>query len=198
MGGDRRQRGIAEPARRRGALQAMARKLKVFRTAAGFNDAYVAAPSQKAALAAWGASGNLFAQGTAEEVTDEALMAAPLSKPGEIVLISRGGLAEQLKALGPRKTKNSAKPGNAAPEPAPSRKRSKPPSRASLDKAEADLEEATSRHAAALAALEAERESLDRKIETLRAQQAKEAEKLQRRERDARENYREALARWSG
>ena len=131
-------------------------------------------------------------------MTDEALMAAPLSKPGEIVMISRGGLAEQLKALGPRKTKNSAKSAKAAPEPAPTRKRSKPPSRASLDKAEADLEEATSRHAAALAALEAERESLDRKIETLRAQQAKEAEKLQRRERDARENYREALARWSG
>ncbi len=33
----------------------MARKLKVFRTPAGFHDAYVAAPSRKAALAAWGA-----------------------------------------------------------------------------------------------------------------------------------------------
>ena len=45
-------------------------KLKVFRTPTGFHDAYVAAPSRKAALAAWGAEADLFARGTAEEVTD--------------------------------------------------------------------------------------------------------------------------------
>ena len=37
-------------------------KLKVFRTPIGFHDAYVAAPSQKAALEAWGADSNIFAQ----------------------------------------------------------------------------------------------------------------------------------------
>jgi hypothetical protein len=42
---------------------AMARKLKVFCTAIGFHDAYVAAPSMKAALEAWGADVSLFAAG---------------------------------------------------------------------------------------------------------------------------------------
>ena len=53
-------------------------KLKVFRTPIGFHDAYVAAPSQKAALEAWGADGNLFAQGIAEQVTDPDVMEEPL------------------------------------------------------------------------------------------------------------------------
>ena len=48
-------------------------KLKVFRTPIGFHDAYVAAPSQKAALEAWGSDSNLFAAGAAELVTDAAL-----------------------------------------------------------------------------------------------------------------------------
>ena len=48
----------------------MARALKVYRTPIGFHDAYVAAPSQKAALAAWGADANLFARGSAEQVTE--------------------------------------------------------------------------------------------------------------------------------
>lgn len=34
------------------------RKLKVYRTPIGFHDAYVAAPSQKAALEAWGVETN--------------------------------------------------------------------------------------------------------------------------------------------
>ena len=35
-------------------------KLKVYSTPIGFHDALVAAPSQKAALEAWGAGTNLF------------------------------------------------------------------------------------------------------------------------------------------
>lgn len=46
-----------------------ARKLKVFRTSIGFHDAYVSAPSRKAALEAWGAGKDLFAIGSAELVT---------------------------------------------------------------------------------------------------------------------------------
>ncbi len=60
-------------------------KLKVFRTPIGFHDAYVAAPSQKAALEAWGADGNLFAQGIAEQVTDPELMEEPLASPGKVL-----------------------------------------------------------------------------------------------------------------
>ncbi|MEG3175726.1 hypothetical protein U1872_05755 [Sphingomonas sp. RB3P16] len=77
----------------------MGRKLKVFVVPAGFSDAYVAAPSRKAALAAWGSEHDLFARGVAQEVTDAALMAEPLAKPGEVVKRSRGTTAEQIAAL---------------------------------------------------------------------------------------------------
>ncbi len=61
----------------------MPRKLKVFRAAIGFDDAYVAAPSRKAALAAWGSDADLFARGMADEVTDPELTAAPLARAGQ-------------------------------------------------------------------------------------------------------------------
>lgn len=79
-------------------------KLKVFRTPIGFHDAYVAAPSQKAALEAWGSDADLFARGSAEEVTDPELMKAPLESPGTIVKVLRGTKAEQLAALKKKRT----------------------------------------------------------------------------------------------
>ncbi|RZM24604.1 MAG: hypothetical protein EOP67_46290 [Sphingomonas sp.] len=78
---------------------ARAGKLKVYRTAAGFHDAYVAAPSQKAALAAWGSEHDLFARGIAELVTDADLAAEPLASPGVVIKRSRGTTAEQIAAL---------------------------------------------------------------------------------------------------
>ena len=78
---------------------ATARKLKVYRTPIGFHDAYVAAPSQKAALKAWGSDANLFARGVAEQVTDPALMKEALAKPGTIIRTLRGTAKEQLAAL---------------------------------------------------------------------------------------------------
>src|SRR6188768_484047 len=96
---------------------AMPRKLKVFRTSTGFHDAYVAAPSRKAALAAWGAEADLFARGVAEEVTDPQLAKAALERPGEVIRLSRGDLAAQLKALGPRKKAGKVAPKEAAKPP---------------------------------------------------------------------------------
>ena len=74
-------------------------RLKVYRTPIGFHDAYVAAPSQKAALEAWGSDTNLFARGSAEEVTEPELMAAPLDNPGQVIKVLRGTEAEQIAAL---------------------------------------------------------------------------------------------------
>ena len=54
----------------------MARALKVFRTPIGFHDAYVAAPSQKAALEAWGVRQDLFKEGQAAVADDPAAQAA--------------------------------------------------------------------------------------------------------------------------
>lgn len=74
-------------------------KLKVFRTPTGFHDAYVAAPSQKAALKAWGTEHDLFARGIAEKVDNPELMREPLSQPGVIIRRLRGTMSEQIAAL---------------------------------------------------------------------------------------------------
>ena len=56
-------------------------KLKVFQAQFGFFDSVVAAPSQAAALRAWGIHQNLFASGEAKAVEDEAAVAAALAHP---------------------------------------------------------------------------------------------------------------------
>ena len=87
----------------------MPKKLKVYRTPIGFHDAYVAAPSQQAALEAWGSDNNLFARGLAEIVTDPALTKEPLARPGEVVKRLRGSAAEQIAALPPNSGAVSSK-----------------------------------------------------------------------------------------
>jgi hypothetical protein len=72
----------------------MAPKLKVFRTHLGFYDVIVAAPSQKAALEAWGAGSNLFVHGFASVVADPALTEAALRKPGVVLKRQFGSQGE--------------------------------------------------------------------------------------------------------
>lgn len=167
----------------------MPRKLKVFRTPTGFHDAYVAAPSRKAALAAWGSDADLFARGVAEEVSDPKLMAEPLARPGEVIRLSRGDLPAQLKALGPRKRSAAAakEPARTAPK-----KRSKPPpSREKVRLAEAALADAIRRH-------DRESRAMEAQLAALRARQDKEAKRLTRARDKARATYRAALAEWGG
>jgi hypothetical protein len=57
------------------------RKLKVFQAQFGFFDTVVAAPSQAAALRAWGTHQNLFASGDARVTTDKAAVKAALEHP---------------------------------------------------------------------------------------------------------------------
>ncbi|MDP3173669.1 MAG: hypothetical protein Q8M88_04465 [Phenylobacterium sp.] len=57
------------------------RKLKVFQAQFGFYDTVVAAPSQAAALRAWGTRQNLFASGEAKITTDEGAIAAATAHP---------------------------------------------------------------------------------------------------------------------
>ena len=176
----------------------MPRKLKVFRTPIGFHDAYVAAPTKKAALEAWGTDANLLARGTAEEVTDPKLTAAPLERPGQVIRVSRGDLSAQLKALGPRK--KSAAKGRVEVKPEPKRpaRRKPPPTRDKVDAAEAALDQARKRHSKEAAALEKKRDAIERELETLRAAQEKETARLERARDKAREAYREALDKWEG
>lgn len=173
----------------------MARRLKVFRTAAGFNDAYVAAPSRKAALAAWGSDADLFARGVAEEVTDPALMEAPLAAPGEVVKRSRGSAAEQFAALPPDAPKATRKaparkPASAKPAPKPSRD--------ALDRAEGALEKADADHRAAQRALAERQAALDREKKALARDWAAERDALEQARADADAAYAAALERWRG
>ena len=57
------------------------RKLKVFQAQIGFYDTVVAAPSQAAALRAWGTHQNLFASGEARITTDDVTVAAATVHP---------------------------------------------------------------------------------------------------------------------
>ncbi|MBA2935946.1 hypothetical protein HZF05_17845 [Sphingomonas sp. CGMCC 1.13654] len=95
-------------------------KLKVYRTTIGFHDAYVAAPSQKAALKAWGVDVDLFARGVAEAVDDEKLSEAPLKDPGTVVRVPRGSSEEHMAALPkakPARRKAAPTPDDEGPPP---------------------------------------------------------------------------------
>ena len=85
-------------------------RLKLFKTVIGFHDAYVAAPSQKAALAAWGASTDLFSAGLAERVDDAAVCEAAFAEAGSVITAKRGTKGEWSKRAGPK----AAAPGKAA------------------------------------------------------------------------------------
>jgi hypothetical protein len=179
--------------------------LKVYRTPIGFHDAYVAAPSKKAALRAWGSEKDLFARGSAELVTDAELSKAPLAEPGVVIKRSRGTAAEQIAALPPDKPRQArvadveeapTKAKKAAAKPA-----SKPkprPDRAALDDADAAIAVAGKRHDKArqeidarIAELQADREAL------VRAQRAEKSTLEDTRDRLA-DDYDAAMRDWRG
>jgi hypothetical protein len=130
------------------------RKLKVFQAQFGFYDTVVAAPSQTAALRAWGTRQNLFASGEAKVATDEAAIAAATAHPetplrravgsGAAFVLEPTGLPEVPAA--PKKT--AAKRASKAKPSAPPRP---PPDRSRLDAAEKalrDLDEGRKREEA--------------------------------------------------
>ncbi len=172
---------------------ARAPKLKVFRMAVGFHDAYVAAPSQKAAAQAWGADPSVFARGEAETVTDPELMAEPLSRPGEVVKRLRGTAAEQIAALGEAQEAAPKRPGarpKAATKPKPR------PSRASVDEAEQAVAEAAARHREEIKALAEREAALAREREALERRQRDEQQRMEARLEKAEAAYRQALRKW--
>jgi hypothetical protein len=157
-------------------------KLKVFKTPIGFHDAYVAAPSRKAALEAWGAGTDLFSAGIAEEVTAKSKGSkAALAKPGDVVRVGRRGGEDEV-----RPSTRSGRMKEA---------RKSKPSRAALDKAEAALAELDRRQAAERAALAKEEEKLARKRRALEERQSKERDKAEARREAAEKRDREALGR---
>ncbi|NIJ06872.1 hypothetical protein FHS31_000454 [Sphingomonas vulcanisoli] len=167
------------------------KKLKVYRTAIGFHDAYVAAPSKKAALAAWGTTKDLFARHAAELVEDAALTAEPLAHPGEVIKRARGTAAEQLAAL-----PDKAQPRKTSPKPVPARKASPRPSRANVDRAEQALADAEQRHETEMAVLRREEKALAKRRRKIADAHQAESRKLQGKIDAARDDYETAIARW--
>ncbi len=173
---------------------ARAARLKVYRTSAGFDDAYVAAPSQAAALNAWGARGDLFAIGEAEVVTDEALTAEPLACPGEVVRRPRGDMAAMLAATPKPKAVNEAaengdkRKGRTDAPPPP--ELPPPPDRSDLDEAETALAHARDRLSHDLDALARERAELDRQEQRTRRDGEAELKRLERRRSEAERTFR--------
>ncbi|MEG3170236.1 hypothetical protein U1737_18780 [Sphingomonas sp. LB3N6] len=182
---------------------ARAQKLKVYRTVAGFNDAYVAAPSQKAALEAWGSERDLFARGIAELVTDPALTAEPLASPGVVVKHSRGTTAEQIKAMPapePRTTHRgdsdyteaSEQPRKPKPAPKPKPK----PSSAKLEAAETALEAVSADYNRRMKALADREAKLARERLDLEKQEHDEVGAAEAAVTEARQAYDGALRQW--
>jgi hypothetical protein len=171
---------------------ARAPKLKVFRMAVGFHDAFVAAPSQKAAAEAWGSDASVFSRGEAELVTDPKLTEEPLANPGKVIKRLRGTAEEQIAALGPDEAPKPAKPSKAVPKPKPR------PSRSALEEAEREMEQAKSRFAEARADLAAREAELERERKALEAKQRADTERLEARLEKAQAAYDEAMKRWRG
>lgn len=171
-------------------------KLKVFRTPIGFHDAYVSAPSQKAALEAWGASTNLFTAGTAELVTDAKLTREPLAHPGQVLKKPRGSAKEHFAALG--KSPHAARASREPLSPAKARGARRKPSRAALDRAEAAVAALEKRQAAERGALEREWQALNNRREAMEEKQRVAIEKAMAKRDAAEARYREALADWEG
>lgn len=173
----------------------MARKLKVYRTPIGFHDAYVAAPSQKAALQAWGTDTDLFARGVAEQVTDAALMEEPLAHPGKVIRKTRGSVDDHMAAL-PATPKQ---PPDATDAPPAKTRRTKPkrrPSRSKLDQAEQAIDEAEQRYDAARRDLAAREAALRKERQALDNDRNRERERLETARADQERHYREAMAAW--
>lgn len=175
------------------------RKLKVFRTSIGFHDAYVAAPSRKAALEAWGAATDLFAIGSAEQVTDPKLMKAALARPGEVLKLSRGTADQHLKAARKERKpqKIDGREKTASSQSSTSRRSPPPrPSRTQLDKAEKALEQFEGVVDEQLGALHQREVAMARERAALEGRLDSERARLRERVDKARRRHEDALARW--
>lgn len=172
------------------------RQAQVYRAAMGFHDVYVAAPSRKAALEAWGSEHDLFSRGIAEVVIDPELTERPLAQPGVVVKRLRGSAAEQIAAL-PSDTSPTKAVSRSAPKP-PKHKATPPPSRSEVEKAEQALAAAEARHSSAAEALGYEEAQLQRKRRDLEKAQAAEIQKLRRSLERVNALYDKAVRNWRG
>src|SRR5579875_750853 len=140
----------------------MAPRLKVYQARMGFFDSAVAAPSQKAALEAWGTRQDLFNEGLASVTQDTQAVAAALANPGVVVQRPVGSSG----AFEPAATASAlpkVPPAPSKPKPAKGAVASKPPpDRSELTAAERALAKLQHEQDAASTELEARRTELQK------------------------------------
>lgn len=181
------------------------KRLKVYRAAAGFDDAFVASSSKKAALLAWGTTKDLFARGAAELVDPADAPKDVFDTPGKVILRSRGSLADQLKAAGPgRLPRTNGASRDNAPEKEVKRvtkklrKKKKPaPSRAALEASEAELADFTLHREQDLAAIEKQISELETRKRTVLEDTQAAMLKLKAKGERQSDRYHAALTKWA-
>jgi hypothetical protein len=173
------------------AAKAKSQRLKVYMTQIGFHNWLVAAPSQKAALAAWDVKENLFAMGSARVVTDKDCIELAMTTPGVPVPVDTGHDLAKVTRVVRLDEHRRRKPAHRA-EKAPARKpaaRRRKPDRTKLDRAEDALQEFQKRAVRERAALLRARKALDLKAEELEEDLEAEQERLETALEQARERY---------
>lgn len=179
---------------------ARAAKLKVYCTSIGFYDALVAAPSQKAALKAWGTTTDLFGAGRASVIDDPDLQAEALANPGEVIKRPRGGDPEKLiAAMEEEERAERSRPAPKARRPAPTAANDRmpipepPPDRSALAAAEKVLNDAKSELDGKLDEVAADREALERREAKIKADGERRIVELKATRDLARDEYERAV-----
>ena len=148
-----------------------ASRLKVFQAQFGFYDSVVAAPSQPAALRAWGTHQNLFADGQARVTTDTAAVEAALAHP-EVPLRRPLGSTGAFEVEPTALPTVPDMPKRKSPQPkrdAKLKERPKPlPDRSSLDAAERALADLDAGRKAEESAFKQRQDDLDAEIAAAR------------------------------
>ena len=157
----------------------MARKLKVFCYSDGFHSWTVATTSRAKALEAWGVKRDLFKDGSAREIDVGPDRAAALAAPGE--LIERGLSVDVGKVEKTKAPKAKTRPVTAKAD---------AKARARVKALEAELEALDEAQAEEMAALEAEREALERRATDLAKRQRRARDDLKAKLKAARAKLR--------
>ncbi|AYV48568.1 hypothetical protein CFHF_19895 [Caulobacter flavus] len=171
-------------------------RLKVFGAQFGFHDTIVAAPSQKAALEAWGIRQNLFAEGSAKIIDDPDAVAAALAHPEVPLRRAVGskdpfslepGLPDVPDAPKPKKADLKLVPKAKARQP-----ERPPPNRAELSAAEKALAAINQQRIDEEAQFQARREALEREETASRQRWSRDRKAAEAALDKARRAYREA------
>ena len=163
------------------------RQLKVFQAQLGFFETVVAAPSQAAALRAWGVHQNLFADGQARVTDDPQAIQAALAHPQ--VPLKRAVGSKDPFALEPVSLPRMPDPPKQAKAAAPPRP---PADRSALDTAEEALRGLDDDRRAEEATFRQRQDALDADRKTAQAAYVKRHDAVSRALVDARTAYRKA------